>query len=146
MTSSQIGNRYKTEQLEKVKQLNISPIVRRTPNTKADIIIQKIYTNRKNVIKNYQNTSTDFRDVRPSTNISSSIDQNLDKSHIYSNKIDNNSQNNDMLYNCENDTNLVNNDKNNLILSYTKPVVESYISKELHLSRIINKNKTIHQV
>ena len=40
------------------RQFNISPFVRRTPNTKADIIIQKIYFNRKNVIKNYQNTST----------------------------------------------------------------------------------------
>ena len=92
--SSQFGNTYRTEQFEKVKQLNISPIVRRTPNTKADIIIQKIYTNRKNVIKNYQNTST---------NLSLSIDKINNSS-----KIDN-SQNNDKLYNYESDTNLVNN-------------------------------------
>ena len=52
--------------IRRTRQFNISPIVRRTPNTKADIIIQKIYTNRKNVIKNYQNTST---------NISSSTDR-----------------------------------------------------------------------
>jgi|UniRef100_A0A6C0I6F1 hypothetical protein len=37
---------------------NISPIIRRTPNTKADIIIQKIYTNRKNVIRNFSSTKS----------------------------------------------------------------------------------------
>ena len=92
--SSQFGNTYRTESLERSKQFNISPIVRKTPNTKADIIIQKIYTNRKNVIKNYQNTST---------NLSLSIDKINNSS-----KIDN-SQNNDKLYNYESDTNLVNN-------------------------------------
>lgn len=36
---------------------NVSPIMRRTPNTKADMIIHKIYSNRKNVIKNLNCTS-----------------------------------------------------------------------------------------
>jgi hypothetical protein len=138
-TSSQFGNTYRTESLERSKQFNISPIVRRTPNTKADIIIQKIYTNRKNVIKNYQNTSTEFRDIRPLTNSSSLIDRNLDKIRSF-NKIDNNSQNNDKLYNYESDANLVNNDKNNLIVSYKKSIEEDSLSNDIPLSRIINKN------
>jgi len=138
-TSSQFGNTYRTESLERSKQFNISPIVRRTPNTKADIIIQKIYTNRKNVIKNYQNTSTEFRDIRPLTNISSLIDRNLDKIRSF-NKIDNNSQNNDKLYNYESDANLVNNDKNNLIVSYKKSIGDDSLSNDIPLSRIINKN------
>jgi hypothetical protein len=90
----------------KRRQFNISPIVRRTPNTKADIIIQKIYTNRKNVIKNYQNTSTDFRENIYSSNNRISERFNTSK--------------NDNLYNCE--TNINNN--NTLITSYTAPNVD----------------------
>ena len=49
------------------RNFNISPLIRRTPNTKTDIIIQKIYSNRKNVIKNYQSTSTkNFETNNPS--------------------------------------------------------------------------------
>lgn len=109
------NSRLNSSQVEKVKQLNISPIVRRTPNTKADIIIQKIYTNRKNVIKNYQNTST---------NLSLSIDKINNSS-----KIDN-SQNNDKLYNYENDTNLVNNDTIPLSRIINKNIDESPSIKE----------------
>ena len=65
------------------KQFNISPIVRRTPNTKADIIIQKIYSNRKNVIKNYNNTLTNLssklRDESKERNYKSVIIDNNDK-------------------------------------------------------------------
>ena len=146
-TSSQFENTYRTESLEKSKQLNISPIVRRTPNTKTDIIIQKIYTNRKNVIKNFQNTSTNF---------SLSNDKNSDKNRGYSksfvselNKIDTNSQNNDRLYNYENDINLVNS-KNNLMVSYKEPIINDSFSNNLPstkdnhsipLSILNNKNK-----
>jgi hypothetical protein len=42
----------------KSAKYNVSPIIRRTPNTKADIIIQKIYTNRKNVIRNFSSTKS----------------------------------------------------------------------------------------
>jgi hypothetical protein len=91
------------------------------------------------VIKNYQNTSTEFRDIRPLTNISSLIDRNLDKIRSF-NKIDNNSQNNDKLYNYESDANLVNNDKNNLIVSYKKSIGDDSLSNDIPLLRIINKN------
>jgi hypothetical protein len=114
-TSSQFGNTYRTESLERSKQFNISPIVRRTPNTKADIIIQKIYTNRKNVIKNYQNTST---------NLSLSIDKINNLSKI------GNSQNNDKLYNYENDSNLVNNNTIPLSIIINKNNDESPSIKE----------------
>lgn len=146
-TSSQFENTYRTESLEKSKQLNISPIVRRTPNTKTDIIIQKIYTNRKNVIKNFQNTSTNF---------SLSNDKNSDKNRGYSksfvselNKIDINSQNNERLYNYDNDRNLVNS-KNNLMVSYKEPIINDSFSNNLPstkdndsipLSILNNKNK-----
>lgn len=74
---------YKEQKpIEKLKQFNISPIVRRTPNTKANIIIQKIYTNRKNVIKNYQNTLTDFRDRRSLSNVSLSKKYNLNNDNL----------------------------------------------------------------
>ena len=141
--SLRIRDEGHSSQVEK-KQLNISPIVRRTPNTKADIIIQKIYTNRKNVIKNYQNTSTNF---------SLSSNRNLDKNRSSSkefisdkNKVDINLQNNDRLYNYESDTNLVNN-TNNLILSYKDPIVRESFSNSISSmaqdedlsSKIINK-------
>ena len=87
---------------KRTRQFNISPIVRRTPNTKADIIIQKIYTNRKNVIKNYQNTST---------NISSSTDRISEKFTA---------SKNDKLYNYENN----NNNNNTLVTSYNEPTVD----------------------
>ena len=54
------------------KQFNISPIVRRTPNTKADLIIQKIYSNRRNVIRQFQNSSKKD-DLYNITDISSKI-------------------------------------------------------------------------
>lgn len=85
-----------------IRQFNISPIVKRTPNTKADIIIQKIYTNRKNIIKNYQNTLTNFRYNHG------------DSSNILSSK--NNGLNNDNLYSYENRN-------NNLIVSYRTPII-----------------------
>ena len=91
---------------KRTRQFNISPIVRRTPNTKADIIIQKIYTNRKNVIKNYQNTSTELREniYSPNNRISERF----------------NTSKNDNLYNCE--TNINNNKP--LITSYNEPTVD----------------------
>lgn len=41
------------------KQFITSPISRRTPNSKADLLIQKIYLNRKNVIKHLQSSKRD---------------------------------------------------------------------------------------
>lgn len=46
------------------KQFITSPVSRRTPNSKADLLIQKIYLNRKNVIKHLQSSKRDInRDI-----------------------------------------------------------------------------------
>jgi len=101
-----------------IRQFNISPIIRKTPNSKADIIIQKIYTNRKNVIRNYQNTSSNS-----SSNILSNSYNQKDIYNLYkkdNSDISNNNsnvllnlRNNDQFYNYDN-----NNDNNNIRISY----------------------------
>lgn len=84
------------------KQFNISPIVRRTPNTKADLIIQKIYSNRRNVIRQFQNSSKKD-DLYNITDISSKIKNETNNENvplIYSQKTKSINENN--LYNEEN--------------------------------------------
>lgn len=49
------------------KQFITSPISRRTPNSKADLLIQKIYLNRKNVIKHLQSSKRDINILNTGT-------------------------------------------------------------------------------
>jgi len=98
------------------RQFNISPIIRRTPNTKADLIIHKIYSNRKNVIKCFQNTKRDslynLNNINNTNyDITSYISpkniQNIpelkkdSKKYILNNSIKNNDTDNSNLYNYE---------------------------------------------
>lgn len=53
------------------KQFIMSPVSRRTPNSKADLLIQKIYLNRKNVIKHLQSSKRDInRDINRDNQVS----------------------------------------------------------------------------
>lgn len=60
-------NEIETERIKNKKQIHTSPIIRRTPNTKTDIIIQKIYSNRRNIIKNINSKKSHFRNFTDST-------------------------------------------------------------------------------
>ena len=60
-------NEIETERIKNKKQIHTSPIIRRTPNTKTDIIIQKIYSNRRNIIKNINSKNTHFRNFTSNT-------------------------------------------------------------------------------
>ena len=109
------------------KTYNISPIVRKTPNSKTDIIIHKIYTNRKNVIKNYQNTLSNS-----STNNSNIVSS---RSLIYQGFGKNN---NHSIYNlCKND-NSCNNSSN--VLSKLRNNDQLYNNENLRISNINNIN------
>jgi hypothetical protein len=91
-------NNIEKENIKKNVKYNISPIIRKTPNTKAEIIIQKIYTNRKNVIKNHQSNSNKKYDNNSSNNLNK---HNIDKFYNYNiiDINDINDINNDMLNN-----------------------------------------------
>jgi hypothetical protein len=72
-------NEIETEHIKNKKQIYTSPVIIRTPNTKTDIIIQKIYSNRRNIIKNI---NTKNKDKYNETNLS----QNNINSKILSDK------------------------------------------------------------
>jgi len=72
-------NEIETEHIKNKKQIYTSPVIIRTPNTKTDIIIQKIYSNRRNIIKNI---NTKNKDKYNETNLS----QNNNNSKILSDK------------------------------------------------------------
>lgn len=54
-------NEIEKEKIKKI-QRNISPDIKRTPNTKAEYIISKIYSNRKNVIKHSKKDSESYNE------------------------------------------------------------------------------------
>ena len=54
-------NEIEKEKIKKI-QRNISPDIKRTPNTKAEYIISKIYSNRKNVIKYSKKDSESYNE------------------------------------------------------------------------------------
>jgi hypothetical protein len=113
------------EKKKNSRNYNISPIIRKTPNSKSDIIIQKIYTNRKNVIRNYQNTlsnsSTNFlhhsytqKDTNDIIYNNSNVLLNL-KSNEHLNNLENENNNLRISYinNSDKSNNNSNNNKNN---------------------------------
>lgn len=110
------------------RQFNISPIIRRTPNTKADLIIHKIYSNRKNVIKCFQNTKRDTSYNNNNYDITSYISpkhiQELKDSKKYISSSNNLIKNNDI--DIDNNINLYNYENENVLnnLNITPPSVQ----------------------
>jgi hypothetical protein len=110
----------------KNKKLHMSPIIRRTPNTKTDIIIQKIYSNRRNIIRNINSkNTTHFKKINEFTHPSGSE---------YEVRISKNNQ--------DNDTNLSQNSSNSKI-QFKQPNLTKYLLSSSNilsypLSTIVN--------
>lgn len=127
------------------KEYNISPVIRKTPNSKTDLIIQKIYSNRKNVIKCIKNSikTQSFQHSQPVSSFSQ-LNKTTPPSISYSNFTNLNNVNNcnsSYLYNSDienSSLNIKQNDINNEQFENDIELEKEYTPESDKLERINN--------